>query len=96
MHVVVALHQEVALNGPRHHGRLQSAQSFQLGVARGDGPHRHGVVEIHVLGCRFLPKAIIITVTIVTIIVSSGGAQNHRQMFDQDRPSHVNDIVAMF
>lgn len=45
---VVVLQQKVLVDRPRQDPRLQPAQSLQLGVPRGDGPHSHGVVEVHV------------------------------------------------
>lgn len=46
---VAVLEQEVRVDRPRHHTCLEAAQPFEPRIARGDGPHGHGVEEIHVL-----------------------------------------------
>lgn len=51
---VAVLHEEVLVDGVGHHARLQPAEPLEEEVVRRDPPHRHGVVEIDILGRRFL------------------------------------------
>lgn len=51
---VAVLQQEVFVDRPGHHARLQPAESLNKRVARGDTPHGHGIVEVDILRRRFL------------------------------------------
>lgn len=54
---VAILEQEVGVDRPGDHPGLEAAQPLEPRVSRGDGPHGHGVEEVHVLGGRLLPGA---------------------------------------
>lgn len=45
---VVVFDEEVLLDRSGQHSGLQSTQPLEPGVSRGDGPHSHGVKEVHV------------------------------------------------
>ena len=53
---VAVFEQEVRVDRPRDYPGLEAAEPREPRVSRGDGPHGHGVEEVHVLGGRLLPS----------------------------------------
>lgn len=51
---VAVLQQEVGVDRPGDYPGLEAAEPLEPRVSRGDGPHGHGVEEVHVLGGRLL------------------------------------------
>lgn len=54
MDVVIILEEEVPLDGLGQNVGLDPAQPLEPRVAHSNGPHGHGVIEVHVFGSRFL------------------------------------------